>query len=326
MNGLILSTIIAAVMVTTAFYTTYSKNEELKAKVETSKSLLTAQKASTISGLKTTKLSDLAQNNLTSEQKVLLNNFQRAVNTAVIKNNITNPTCDNLASTGYITKQNCLEVKNKQNDYAKINNGTMQIDNKAQSKIITNVIAFKSTQANPTTQATTITPYTKRYMVHRFHIVKKDNNKANVEIENIAHQNNPNAIDKYAQIIIKKYDKSSKTTQKLNLINKLAMVSNRIKQIQDHKFVNTKIDKKDTLPNTSNTVKKYVFFAPTKTFVNTQINKNDTLPNNFNKVSLNTISQTQTQTQKTDEKQIASVIDMNNAVSSFSHQFNFIRR
>ena len=145
----LIATIVTIVVLTgSTIYSTYQKTEKIKSTIQTSKSLMTAQKASTISNLKSPKLSDLVQNSLTDTQKVELNNLQQAVNTAVIKDNIQNPSCNDLAKTGYITLEQCNTIKNEKNDFATVNKGEMQLDNPAQSQIINNVVAFKQNVKN----------------------------------------------------------------------------------------------------------------------------------------------------------------------------------
>jgi len=86
-------------------------------------------------------LQDIRQSNLILDQlslneQVLINKLQDAVKIAMIDNNITSPTCADLASTGLITTVECTQIKDKQQNYLSIKEGVMNVDNEKINKII----------------------------------------------------------------------------------------------------------------------------------------------------------------------------------------------
>lgn len=295
----LIATIVTIVVLTgSTIYSTYQKTEKIKSTIQTSKSLMTAQKASTISNLKSPKLSDLVQNSLTDTQKVELNNLQQAVNTAVIKDNIQNPSCNDLAKTGYITLEQCNTIKNEKNDFATVNKGEMQLDNPTQSQIINNVVAFKQNVKNGNT--ITIKPYNKRYMSYKLTVVKKNKNKRIKKIKNIASSNNIVMIQNYAKATINKANSDQNSIKrKLQILSILSTQSNRIKQIKYHS-----IHKQQVKREKSNKPSRYQYttYIPSKTFVNQYINheqvdlsqttsKDKTTAKNVNAVIINSPSQ-----------------------------------
>lgn len=86
-------------------------------------------------------LQDLNQGSLvldqiSLEQRELINKLQTAVKIAIVENNIAEPNCSDLAATGAITTGECMQVKDKQQNYISIKDGVMDIDNTKVKKII----------------------------------------------------------------------------------------------------------------------------------------------------------------------------------------------
>lgn len=86
-------------------------------------------------------LQDITQGSLildqiSLEQRNLINKLQTAVKIAIVDNNILEPNCSDLAATGAITAAECLQIKDKTQNYINIKDGVMDIENSNVKKII----------------------------------------------------------------------------------------------------------------------------------------------------------------------------------------------
>lgn len=80
--------------------------------------------------------SNLVLDKISLTEQLLINKLQDAVKTAIVENNVTTPTCADLAATGLITAGECAQIKDKEQNYLSIKNGVMNIDNTKVNKIV----------------------------------------------------------------------------------------------------------------------------------------------------------------------------------------------
>ena len=205
MNPTLIAAGLSAVLLAGSIVTIVEKDSKIKEHITKGKELQTAQKLSTIGDKEKIKLSNLIQNvDLSNRKKRLLNNFQKAVNVAVIKENIDNPTCNDLSKTGYITLKQCQEIKDEKNDYAEVNNDNIALTNKKLAKIVSAEEPFKEVSEDNETGEVMIKPINKisldkkRKRIRRFIHMEKKERKILASIKDT------NEIKEYAKAIKEK--------------------------------------------------------------------------------------------------------------------------
>lgn len=236
MYPLIISTAVVSALAIGSYMTISSKNEELKNQILKAKELQTAQKLDTQNNKEKIKLSSLVEDtNLSSQKKENLDNFQKAINVAVIDNNIDNPTCNDLVATGYITLSKCQEIKNSSNNYAKVQNGEIEVSNTNIIKIIKTQTGFTKETQNIQKATTSIRPLNSKTLEFQRNKIKQVA-KQNAYIQkNIATTNDTDLLQKIGKAIIEKEDikktilRENTTTQDVVISEKNNQILERIK-------------------------------------------------------------------------------------------------
>jgi hypothetical protein len=140
-------------------YTVYNYQKKIDEAVYTAKeakALLNVQKKMNLSSkykskkvvtspmnIDNVKLSELAIGESPKDRN-LLDKLQAATIEAVVEEHIDNPTCDDLAKTGKITKEECNYIAKKKQNYAQIQNGNIVIKDKGNKskKIAKSLVAL----------------------------------------------------------------------------------------------------------------------------------------------------------------------------------------
>ena len=193
----LVAVVLTVTAITGTVVTTFQKDNKVKENITKSEELQTVQKLSVVNDRKI-KLSNLIQKtDLSLKQKEDLDNFQKAVNTAVIKNNINNPTCSDLVATGYISQTKCNTIKNRSNDYATVKKGALSLSDPKMIQIINAKDTFKnSTTSNGITQ---IQSYNKVFLQKQKNIVNKIAKRERKEANIIATTTDLKQIQEYAK-------------------------------------------------------------------------------------------------------------------------------
>ena len=260
MYPLLVAIAITAAAITGSVVSTFKKDNKVKENITKSEELQTVQKLSVVSESKI-KLSNLIQKtDLSLKQKEDLDNFQKAIDKAVIEENINNPTCDDLVATGYISQTKCEIIKNGSNNYATVKKGQLSLSDPKMIQIINAKDAFKnSTTSNGITQ---IQSYNKVFLQKRKNIVNKIAKRERKEANIVATTTDLEQIKKYADNIKNSIDINTTDTindsheiinRKIRDLNKIANLARRKQQIQRNTTTGVNIPKYKNYATTNTT-------------------------------------------------------------------------
>lgn len=225
-----------------SLYNIYSTNSEYTNNISKSEEIKISQQRVNLSGSysqtgnssqsdvsRKINLSSLVEQKLSLKEMEMMDNFQKAVKKAIIENNIENPTCSDLEDTGFIKKVECDEIKEKINNFAKIDDGKIQINNSDISKIINNREHFNEKNINDDNSTTFIT-YDKSNLSTSKNILSKQiskNESFNKIIETI---NDEDELKDLAVSLIRKYELRGEND--FFSLNRIEKVSNRIEYLK----------------------------------------------------------------------------------------------
>jgi len=243
MYSFLLATIIAAGVFFSPAVSIFQKDNKIRENITRSKQLQTVQKLSTIDNIKKIKLSNLVQDtNLTLQEKEDLNNFQKAVNKAVIEDNKNNPSCSDLVATGYISEAKCKNYKNASNNYATVKKGKLSLSNPKMIQIINAKDPFKDSVTNDNNGVTQIQSYNKEFL--QKHLIEniRLSKKERIEARIISTTTDLDKLKEYEDIFRKRLqdiEESSNNSQvyrnkKMKFLNKLLNIARRKQQIQNN--------------------------------------------------------------------------------------------
>ncbi len=174
-----------------AAYSVYSHNQNISSNIEKSDELKTSQKRVTLLGTysatgnsgqsdvsKKINLSTLVEQKLSGKETEDMNNFQQAIRKVLIESNNENPSCSDLVNTGLINITDCNNIKDKLNNFARIDDRKIQVYNQDVSKISNNREYFNSKNVNED-NSTTFTTFTKDNLSASRNMISKQINKTN---------------------------------------------------------------------------------------------------------------------------------------------------
>lgn len=295
-NFLIAASLISGV-VGFSFYNIYKSNSEYTNNIKKSEEIKTSQQRVNLLGSysqtgnssqsdvsKKINLSSLVEEKLSLKEMERMDNFQKAIKKAIIENNIKNPTCSDLEDTGFIKKEECDEIKEKINTFAKIDDGKIQINNSDISRIINNREFFNERNINDDNSITFIT-HDKSNLSTSKNILSKQisqNESFNKIIETI---DNEEELKDLAFSLIKKYELKGK--EDFFSLNRIEKISNRIEYLkfkaQLDNAVENKVDSTiiESLEETykSNLLNSESYFIENKSTIDTNY-----LTNRFNEL------------------------------------------
>lgn len=239
-----------------AAYSVYSHNQNISSNIEKSDELKTSQKRVTLLGSysatgnsgqsdvsKKINLSTLVEQKLSGKEIEDMNNFQQAIRKVLIESNNENPTCSDLSNTGLINISDCNNIKDKLNNFAKIDDRKIQIYNQDVSKIINNREYFNTKNVNED-NSTTFTTFTKDNLSASRNMISKQINKTNSFNNIIETIEDENELKNMASSLINKYELKGKSDY--FDLNRIEKISNRIEYLKFKKQLDTATqDKQD---------------------------------------------------------------------------------
>lgn len=239
-----------------AAYSVYSHNQNISSNIEKSDELKTSQKRVTLLGSysatgnsgqsdvsKKINLSTLVEQKLSGKETEDMNNFQQAIRKVLIESNNENPSCSDLVNTGLINITDCNNIKDKLNNFARIDDKKIQVYNQDVSKIINNREYFNSKNVNED-NSTTFTTFTKDNLSASRNIISKQINKTNSFNNIIETIEDENELKNMASSLINKYELKGKSDY--FDLNRIEKISNRIEYLKFKKQLDTATqDKQD---------------------------------------------------------------------------------
>jgi len=245
-------------------YLSYSqKIEESKAKIEESKKLVYIAKKSSLNSSSVAKddinnttisisLDDgkisnfLAKDeNLTKMDSKLLDKLQLAMQKAVLDQGVENPTCQTLSATGYITEEECEQLKNKELQTYKVTSDEIKLpDNSILSQDTKNNLdLIKNIQTSKNSDLLS------KKNIDSFHKQLEDSKEVEKVVQNISDS-------KYFEKIASKYITKEKTIINDRLVKTFEKTSQKFILDQRKDDKNQK-DNKNSYKNISDLLSKY---------------------------------------------------------------------
>jgi len=242
MSYLVIAVSLIAVVAISSGYSVWSKNSEIASTIKKSEEVRTANERVSLSGVyslngistksdvsKNINMSTLVENSISERNKQKLDNFQKAIKVTVIDLNIKNPTCTDLEDTGYITKDDCENIKDKNNNFVEIDNGKINVANEKVSSVINNTEYYNEKSVN---EDGTVT-----YKSFDNHSLKANRNKfrkelkSNDELKRIINKSTDiSKLKEIGRTLVSKYERQPNKSY-IGLV-KIEKVVNRIEYLK----------------------------------------------------------------------------------------------